>query len=173
MIFVVLGTQDKPFDRLLKVIDQAVKDGVITDKIVVQAGETDFHSDNMEIRKIIPMNEFNQLIKDSDLVICHAGYGILSSALEAGKKVLSAARLAEYGEHQNNHQCDILDYYEKKSYIMALHDFSKFNETFKSLKDFEPKKYNVSFEKLTDFICDFIDNNGKINIMRVGGGTTV
>ena len=95
MIFVVLGTQDKPFDRLLKVIDKAVKDGVICDKIIVQAGETKFYSDNMELRTIIPMNEFNELIKKSDLIICHAGYGILSSALEAGKKVLAAARLSE------------------------------------------------------------------------------
>ncbi len=159
MIFVVLGTQDKPFDRLLKVIDKAVKDGVICDKIIVQAGETKFYSDNMELRTIIPMNEFNELIKKSDLIICHAGYGILSSALEAGKKVLAAARLSEYGEHQNNHQCDILDYYEHKGYIMALRDFSKFNETYETLKFFEPKKYNVSFEKLTKFICDYIDNN--------------
>lgn len=159
MIFVVLGTQDKPFDRLLKVIDKAVCDGVITDRIIVQAGETEFSSQNMDIRKIIPMNEFNQLIKDSDLVICHAGYGILSTALEYGKKVLSAARLAEYGEHQNNHQNDILDYYEQKSYIMALRDFSKFNETYQALQSFTPKEYKVSFDKLQNFLCNYIDNN--------------
>lgn len=159
MIFVVLGTQDKPFDRLLKVIDKAVNDGIIHDEIIVQAGETKFNSENMDVRKIIPMDEFNQLIKDSDLVICHAGYGILSSALESGKKVLSAARLAEYGEHQNNHQCDILDYYEQKGYIMALRDFSKFNEIYEALKTFIPKKYNVSFTKITEFICNFIDKN--------------
>ena len=166
MIFVVLGTQDKSFDRLLAVIDKAVMDGIIKDRIIVQAGETKFSSENMEIRTIIPMNEFNQLIKDSDFIICHAGYGILSSALENGKKVLSAARLAEYGEHQNNHQCDILDYYEKKGYIMALRDFSKFNEAFESLKTFKPKQYNVSFEKLTKFICDYIDNDGNYSFME-------
>ena len=159
MIFVVLGTQDKPFDRLLKAVDKAVLDGIIRDKIIVQAGETDFSSPNMEIRTIIPMDEFNQLIKDADYIICHAGYGILSSSLENNKKVLSAARLAEYGEHQNNHQCDILDYYEKKGYIMALRDFSKFNDSYEALKTFTPKKYSVSFEKLINFLSDFIDGN--------------
>ena len=157
MIFVVLGTQDKPFDRFLRVIDKAVTDGIIKDKIIVQAGETAFSSPNMEIRTIIPMDEFNQLIKESDYILCHAGYGILSSSLENGKKVLSAARLAEYGEHQNNHQCDILDYYDQKGYIMALRDFSKFNETFEKLKTFEPKRYTVSFEKLINFISNYID----------------
>lgn len=159
MIFVVLGTQDKPFDRLLTVIEKAVKDGIIKDKIIVQAGETEFSSDNMEIRKMIPMNEFNQLIRDSDLVICHAGYGILSTALEYGKKVLSAARLAEYGEHQNNHQMDILNYYESKGYIRALRDFSKFNEQYIEMENFIPKKYSVSFDKLIKFLENYIDLN--------------
>lgn len=158
MIFVVLGTQDKSFDRLLKVIDKAVNDGIISDKLIVQAGETQFYSENMDIRTVIPMDEFDRLIKDADFIICHAGYGILSSALENEKKVLAAARLSEFGEHQNNHQCDILDYYEKKGYIMALRDFSKFNDSLKALESFKPKKYSVSFEKLTDFICNYIDN---------------
>lgn len=165
MIFVVLGTQDKPFTRLLKAIDKAVTEGVIQDKIIVQAGETVFvpnKPDNMVIRKIIPMNEFNQLVKSSDMIICHAGYGILSSALASGKKVLAAARLEEYGEHQNNHQCDILDYYEKKGYIMALRDFSSFNDVYNKFQSFKPKEYKVSFEKLTNFVCEYIDHDGKV-----------
>lgn len=159
MIFVVLGTQDKPFDRLLKVIDEAAEKGIISEKIIVQAGETKYISKNMEIRRIIPINEFNNLIRESSLVICHAGYGILSTALEYGKKVLSAARLAEYGEHQNNHQCDILNYYEKKGYIMALHNFAEFDSLYVKLQKFQPKEYKVSFDKLQKFLCDYIDNN--------------
>lgn len=103
MIFVVLGTQDKPFDRLLRTIQESIDSGIIKDKVVVQSGETHFISSDMEINGIIPMDEFNELIEQAGLVICCAGYGILSSALEKGKKVICAASLAEYGEYQNNH----------------------------------------------------------------------
>lgn len=159
MIFVVLGTQDKPFERLVKTVETAAADGTIKDKVVVQAGKTKYELERLEIREIIPIDEFNQLIRDATAVICHAGYGILSTALEYGKKVICAARLAEYGEHQNNHQCDILDYYEKRGYILALRDFSKFSEVYNSLESFTPKKYTVSFEKLQDFLSEWIEKN--------------
>ena len=37
MILVTLGTQDKEFTRLLKAIDREIKNGVITDKVVVDS----------------------------------------------------------------------------------------------------------------------------------------
>lgn len=161
MIFVVLGTQDKPFERLVRAVDAAVAEGIIQDRVVIQAGKTKYESERLEIREIIPIDEFNQLIRDATAVICHAGYGILSTALEYGKKVICAARLAEYGEHQNNHQCDILDYYEKKGYVIALRDFSKFNAVYRSLASFTPKKYSVSFEKLQNFLSEWIEKQDK------------
>ena len=60
MILVTLGTQDKEFTRLLEAIDREIKNGVITDKVVVQAGCTKFKSDNMEIFDLIPANEFDE-----------------------------------------------------------------------------------------------------------------
>ena len=49
MIFVTLGTQDKNFDRLLVAIDKEIKKGNIKEKVIVQAGTTNFKSENMEI----------------------------------------------------------------------------------------------------------------------------
>ena len=45
MIFVTLGTQDKNFDRLLVAIDREIKKGNIKERVVVQAGITEFKSD--------------------------------------------------------------------------------------------------------------------------------
>ena len=49
MIFVTLGTQDKGFPRLLEAIDREIELGNIKDKVIVQAGLTDYNSKNMEI----------------------------------------------------------------------------------------------------------------------------
>ena len=38
MIFVVLGTQDKSFERLLKAIDEQIEMKNIKEKVIVQAG---------------------------------------------------------------------------------------------------------------------------------------
>ena len=62
MILVTLGTQDKPFTRLLKKIDDLIDKGIIKDKVVVQAGTTKYESNNMEIMDLIPMDEFDNLL---------------------------------------------------------------------------------------------------------------
>ena len=49
MIFVTLGTNDKSFVRLLKAVEDCVRSGVIQEKVVVQAGYTQYESDCMEI----------------------------------------------------------------------------------------------------------------------------
>ena len=67
MILVTLGTQDKEFRRLLEEIDSLIDNGVIKDKVVVQAGMTKYESDNMEIHSILPKEEFDKYIKDCDL----------------------------------------------------------------------------------------------------------
>ena len=41
MIFVTVGTHEQPFDRLLKCIDNMVKDKKITEEVIIQKGFTD------------------------------------------------------------------------------------------------------------------------------------
>ncbi len=49
MILVSLGTQDRSFVRLLKAVEKQIRLGNIKEKVVVQAGETHYESDCMEI----------------------------------------------------------------------------------------------------------------------------
>ena len=76
LILVTLGTQDKKFTRLLDAIQKQIDSNVINDKVIVQAGCTsDYKSDDMEIFDLIPMDEFEKLIKECDLLITHGGVG--------------------------------------------------------------------------------------------------
>ena len=50
MILVVLGTNDKPFTRLLKAVEDAVLSGDIKDEVIVQAGFTRYESSCMKMR---------------------------------------------------------------------------------------------------------------------------
>ena len=75
MILVTLGTQDKNFVRLLEKIDQLINNGLIKDKVIVQAGFTKYNSENMEIFDLIPQDEFNDLMDKADIIITHGGVG--------------------------------------------------------------------------------------------------
>ena len=141
MIFVTLGTQDKEFTRLLDAIEKEIKKGNIKQKVIVQAGYTKYTSDNMEILKLIPMEEFDKYIKECDLLITHSGVGSIMTGLKNNKKIIAAARLKKYNEHTNDHQIQIGKEFEKQGYIMYLDDFDDLGKVLKDIKNFKPKKF--------------------------------
>ncbi len=157
MIFVTLGTQDKSFERLLKAIEKQVKEKKIKDKVIVQAGSTKFKSDYMEVFDLIPMDEFNKLIKECDILITHGGVGSILEGVKNKKIVIAAAREAKYKEHTNDHQKQIVGEFSKRGYILELKDFSKLHELIKESKNFKPKKYKSNTENVTKLLADYIE----------------
>lgn len=147
MILVTLGTQDKSFERLLQAIDREIINGVIKDKVVVQAGYTKYKTNNMEIYDLVPMDKFEQLIKECDLLITHGGVGSIITGLKNNKKVIAAARLEKYGEHTNDHQLQIIENFSNAGYILSLDNFDKLDEIIEKSITFKPKEYKSNTKK--------------------------
>ncbi len=157
MILVTLGTQDKPFERLLKAIESQIKKGTITDSVVVQSGFTKYESSYMEIFDLMPMTTFDTLLAEADLIITHGGVGSILGAIRKGKKVIAIPRLAKYHEHTNDHQKQIVEEFVKKGYILTCHNLSKIDETIREAADFVPKKYKSDNLNMIQIIEDYIE----------------
>lgn len=158
MILVTLGTQDKSFERLLEAIQREINNGNIKEEVIVQAGHTKFNSPNMKIFDLIPMDEFDELIKSCDLLITHGGVGSIITGLKNNKKVIAAARLKKYGEHTNDHQLQIISNFSEAKYILALNDFDNLGQVLKDAKKFKPKKYISNTENMINTVTNYIDN---------------
>lgn len=158
MILVLLGTQDKPFTRLLTAIEKEIKNKHINEKVIVQAGFTKYKSKYMQIFDLLPNEEYVNIIKEADLIITHAGIGSILTGLKNNKKVIAAARLKEYNEHTNNHQLQILEEFYHKGYILKLEDFSKITDVINKSKIFVPKEYESNNKNFVKLIEDYIDN---------------
>ena len=157
MILVTLGTQDKNFVRLLEKIDQLINNGLIKDKVIVQAGFTKYNSENMEIFDLIPQDEFNDLMDKADIIITHGGVGNIISALEKNKKVIAVPRLAKYGEHINDHQTQIIAKFNALGYIIGLQDVDELDDAVKQIKKFKPKKFVHDNRKMLNLVSELID----------------
>lgn len=157
MILVTLGTQDKPFDRLLKAIDKQIKKGNIKDRVVVQTGFTKYESDNMEIFDLIPMKTFDKLVDEADLIITHGGVGSILGAIRKSKKVIAIPRLSKYKEHTNDHQKQIVEEFAKKEYILTCTDLNKLDQVLDEATSFIPKKYKSNNYKMVNLIEKFIE----------------
>ncbi|MEI3499338.1 MAG: hypothetical protein V8Q71_02420 [Bacilli bacterium] len=60
--------------------------GNIKDKVVVQAGCTDYKTENMTVFDYINTDKFNEIIDECDLIITHGGVGNILSGLKKAKK---------------------------------------------------------------------------------------
>lgn len=162
MILVTLGTQDKSFKRLLDKIEKEINEGKIKEKVIVQAGYTDFNSNNMIIKKLIPMDEFDELIEKCDILITHGGVGSIITGLKNNKKVIAVARLKKYKEHTNDHQLQIIDNFTKAGYILNLDDFDSINDAINEAKKFTPNKYVSNKDNFVKTIESIIDKYLKL-----------
>ena len=75
MILVSLGTQDRQFTRLLEAVEKQIKLGNIKEKVIVQAGETKYQSDCMEVFDMIPGKECLKLLNECNVLFTNGGEG--------------------------------------------------------------------------------------------------
>lgn len=156
MILVILGTQDKTFERLLTAVDREIQKGTIKDKVIVQAGSTKYESKDMEIFDYISIDKFDKLLKEADLIITHGGVGSIIGSLKQDKKVIAVPRLSKFKEHVNDHQVEIVEEFSKNGYILTCNDLDCLGTVLEKVKDFVPKQYQSNNNKMINIIENFI-----------------
>lgn len=158
LILVTLGTNDKSFVRLIKKIEQLIENDILKEKVIVQAGYTQYVSQKMEIFDLIPMEKFNGLLEECSLLITHGGVGTIISGLKSNKKVIAVPRLKKHGEHVNDHQLQIIENFSQAGYILGVKQVEELEEVLKKVETFEPKRYESNTEKMVELIRKNIDS---------------
>jgi UDP-N-acetylglucosamine transferase subunit ALG13 len=99
VIFATIGTTE-PFDRLVRAV--IALDG--GEQIVVQSGGSDTGPDSPTRLTYLPYDEIVRLMRDSRVVVMHAGVGSVLTAIRVGKRPVVVPRLRRYGEAVDDHQ---------------------------------------------------------------------
>ena len=99
MIFVTVGTNEAPFDRLLDLVRAAG----IDEELIVQSGSSSRMADD----HCVPFMPFDALVdhvRAARHVIMHAGVGSVMVALANGKRPIVVPRRRRHGEAVDDHQ---------------------------------------------------------------------
>lgn len=158
MILVLLGTQDKPFERILKAVEKEIDKGNIKDKVIAQIGYTSFENKRIKTFDFAPKEEIESLIEKAKIIITHAGVGNITDCISKQKKVIVIPRLKKYGEHTNDHQLQITKEFAMKNYVLPLYDTKNLSKILEKIKSFKPEKYESNTEKFKLKIKSYIDN---------------
>lgn len=157
MILILLGTQDKPFSRILTAVSNQIKKGNIKDKVIAQIGCTEFSDDKIKIFDFASKEKIEELIDKASIVITHGGVGVITECLNKNKKVIVVPRLKKYKEHTNDHQLQITKEFALKKYVLPLFDTKNLCSVLKKIKTFKPVKYESNAENFKNKIKEYID----------------
>jgi UDP-N-acetylglucosamine transferase subunit ALG13 len=112
MIFVVIGTEKFPFNRLVESLDRLVEAHDITDEVFVQTGSCTYLPRHCIWKPFISFGEMCKNIESANLVIAHAGAGTTLLCIQLGKWPILVPRQKKFGEHVDDHQVSFAKKFE-------------------------------------------------------------
>ena len=157
MIFVTVGMSEHNFDRLFKIIDELIAERVITQKVFVQTGNSNYKSKYFESSDIVDNDTFNKMVDECDFMITHAGTGSVVPALKKHKKIIVFPRMEKYNEHIDDHQLELASLFAKEGYILCAFNKDQLIDCINQINNFSPKEF-ISNNKIENIIIDFIEN---------------
>jgi UDP-N-acetylglucosamine transferase subunit ALG13 len=102
VIFVTVGTQ-LAFDRLIVAVDAWAQKNPET-AVFGQIGPAAQKPAHIEFADFLSPAKADELVKQADLIVAHAGMGSILTALRHQKPILIMPRKFSHGEHRNDHQ---------------------------------------------------------------------
>lgn len=159
MIFIVLGTQKFQLNRLLQKMDEYIEQGLITDEVYAQIGNSTYKPKYFDYKEFMDKKEFDTTIAKADVVIAHSGVGTIITAIHAEKPIVVYPRLAKYKEHVDDHQLDIARAFEKKKYVLCCYEEDDLFEKIEQCRKYQFEEYVSHREQIMGIIKDFLEEN--------------
>ena len=157
MIFISVGSQKFQFNRLLEKVDELIEKKIITDNVFAQIGSSDYKPQNYEYVDFISQDEFNKKLDECNLLITHAGTGVIVNAVKREKKVIAIPRLAKYGEHVDDHQIQLIEQFDELNFIEPCYELGDLEEKIIEIENKRFKKYESNTDKIIESIKEFIN----------------
>lgn len=121
MILVTVGTEQYPFNSLMKWVDLLIRNGLIgrDEEVVVQYGTSTFLPDGARVYRLLPEWQFRELVERARVVIAHCGEGTVMLLQSLRKPFVVVPRTKQFGEHVDDHQIEMADALERQGIPVA------------------------------------------------------
>lgn len=161
MIYVTVGTDTHQFNRLLREIDRLVGEGRIRERVVAQTGSSDYLPRNYAFFRFTPQENMEKIIKESRIIISHAGVGSVITACEFKKPLIIVPRLKIFGEHTDDHQTEIAKELENQKRALAVFDISSLQKRIAEANRMHVKR--AENKMIKEIIERFIGKNFRVH----------
>ena len=156
-IFIVLGTQKFQLNRLLICVDRLLEEKKIDANVFAQIGGSDYRPKNYPYKDFLTHEEFERRMQECSIVIVHSGVGSIISAIHKNKKVIVYPRLAKYGEHVDDHQCEIAASFAERGLVVCCNDGDSLVKKLEEVRQIKLKPFVSQNDKMMKLITDYIE----------------
>jgi UDP-N-acetylglucosamine transferase subunit ALG13 len=92
-----------PFNRFIRAMDKWAHEHGGTDTLA-QIGRGDYIPQHMRWTRMLSPGEYRETVKESEVIVAHAGMGSFFFAMEMQKPIVMFPRYASKNEHTTDHQ---------------------------------------------------------------------
>ena len=156
MIFVTVGSQKFPMNRLLSKIDDLLEAGTLNEEVIAQTGYCTYSPRYYRSESFLDKEKMDELVDACSLLICHAGSGSMMQGIKRGKKVITVPRKVEFGEHVDDHQLELAHAFCQAGYLLMTEDLSKLEEQIRLSAAFVPQPYHSSTDTYINLLTSII-----------------
>lgn len=157
MIFVAVGTQKFPFNRLLSQLDILIETGKLQEPVFAQIGHSGYTPKHYEAVPFLDKDAFDEQIAACDLLVTHSGVGSIMAAMKCKKPVVVVPRLAEYGEHVDDHQLEIALAFQQKNFVAVCTQINSLSDVILQAKETAFQTYHSQRDAVLDTIRSYLD----------------
>ncbi len=128
LVFVTVGTDHHPFDRLVTWVDDwFFDDGCGRARGMIQVG-TSRPPRSVEWRDYLPAEEMQAALDRAAVVVCHGGPGTVMHCRRNGFRPIVVPRRDELGEHVDDHQVRFSRWLSRDPGVEVVDDEERFRD---------------------------------------------
>ena len=130
MIFVTIGTEKYPFDRLIRSVDNLIHSGVIKEEVFFQIGPCHYLPKHGEWKRLLSFAEVKHYIEKCRVIISHAGVATILLSRLSGKKPIVMPRTKGLGEHVDDHQVEFAKRIAREGWVIPAYEEEELRQIF-------------------------------------------
>ena len=151
LVFATVGAT-LPFDRLVESVAQLRREDAIPERLFVQTGIGGAAPEGLLVVETLPFDEVQTILRDAAIVVCHGGTGSLITALREGCQVIAMPRLADRGEHYDDHQAEITNAFAQRGLVLVANTVDELRAAFVEARTRTPVMATSDPSALIEFL---------------------
>ena len=138
MIFVIMGMEVHPFDRLARAVDELHRTRAAGEDFLVQLGSCTFEPCHAPYVRYLSFGDVCDRIRAASVVITHAGAGSTLVTLQQGKHPVVVPRQARFGEHVDDHQVGLAEKLASRGLVTVVRDEAMLADAITTARQADP-----------------------------------